>query len=422
MINVLVPIMQSTHAISKSVMKDARKNILFVVPYNPLLGSKGAQGPKNVSQPLISLLSDAHDVTLIVISDDTSLDEGVLSGAFPSVRRVHVCRPLTGWRRKLKRLYHVLACLPASLADGYSLTLRPLLRQYAPGSDLVHFEYFTLAPSIQFAQTMRPVQLHCHDAYSLYQLRVFEQARGLAEKAKAWVRYTMFRRLEHNLIARADVAMTVSPVDCDYLRAAGLTNVHYLPAAVQERQYEIPAGRSIRPLELLCVVPATYHQFQAEALRDFFRDDFPALQRKFPGKLPVTLFGKSAPRLQAELAPFIQVDAVGFVDDYFSFLAERNWIYFYPQRAGAGLHTKVRDAMAVRLPVVGYAEIMNAFQGKNWTSYISCESPAAVVAALEQLLENPELRQVIGEGGNHLLAERFSPNEVLRTLDGFLIK
>jgi glycosyltransferase involved in cell wall biosynthesis len=65
---------------------------------------------------------------------------------------------------------------------------------------------------------------------------------------------------------------------------------------------------------------------------------------------------------------------------------------------------------------------MNAFQGKNWTSYISCESPAAVVAALEQLLENPELRQVIGEGGNHLLAERFSPNEVLRTLDGFLIK
>lgn len=403
-------------------MNHTRNHILFVVPYNPLLGSKGAQGPKNVSQPLITLLSDVHDVTLIVLTDDMALDEHALARVFPNVRRAHVCRPLAGRARKLKRLQYVLGGLPASLADGCSPTLHSLLRQYAPDCDLVHFEYFTLAPSIRFAQTMRPVQLHCHDAYSLYQLRILEQAHGLAEKAKAWVRYSMFKRLEHNLIARADVAMTVSPVDCDYLRASGLTNVRYLPAAVQERHYEIPAGRSTRPLELLCVVPATYHHFQAEALRDFFRDDFPALQRKFPGKLPVTLFGKSAPRLQAELAPFIQVDAVSYVEDYFSFLAERNWIYFYPQRAGAGLHTKVRDAMVVRLPVVGYAEIMNAFQGKNWTSYISCESPAAVVAALEQLLENPELRQAIGEGGNHLLAERFSPNEVLRTLDGFLIK
>jgi glycosyltransferase involved in cell wall biosynthesis len=400
-------------------MNHTHKNILFVVPYNPLLGSKGAQGPKNVSQPLISLLSDAHSVTLIVVSNDASLDERVLAAAFPSVCRVHVCRPLAGRARKLKRLRYALGGLPASLADGYSPDLHPLLRQYAPACDFVHFEYFTLAPSIRFAQSMRPVLLHCHDAYSLYQLRILEQAHGVVEKASAWVRYSMFRRLEHTLIARADVAMTVSPVDRDYLVDAGLTNVRYLPAAVQERRDAIPAGRSAKPLELLCVVPATYHHFQAEALRDFFRDAYPELMRKFPGQLRVTLFGKSAPRLQAELAPFVQAEAVNYVDDYFAFLGERNWIYFYPQRAGAGLHTKVRDAMAVSLPVVGYAEIMNAFQGENWKHYISCDSPAAVVAALERLMEDPGLRHAVAEGGKQLLAERFSPDEVLKTLSGF---
>jgi glycosyltransferase involved in cell wall biosynthesis len=403
-------------------MNHTKKNILFVVPYNPLLGSKGAQGPKNVSQPLIALLSEAHDVTLIVISDDAGLDDDVLIRAFPNVRRVHVCRPLSGWGRKLKRLRHILSCLPASLADGDSLALHPLLRQYAPHCDLVHFEYFTLAPSIRFAQSMRPVQLHCHDAYSLYQLRTLEQARSLAEKVKAWLRFAMFKRLERTLIARADVAITVSTVDRDYLIESGLTNVRYLPAALQERKPEIPAERSTQAVELLCVVPAVYHHFQAEALCDFFRDVYPVLARRFPGKLPVTLFGKSAQRLQAELAPFIRVDAVGYVEDYFSFLLKRNWIYFYPLRAGAGLHTKVRDAMAAKLPVVGYDEIMNAFQGKNGKHYICCSSPIDVIAALERLLETPELRLDIGEGGYRLLGKRFSSERVLKTMEGFFVE
>lgn len=397
-----------------SAMSSTRKQILFVVPYNPLLGSKGAQGPKNVTQPLIELLSSVHDLVLVVVTDDPSLEPAVLHAKFPALYAAHVCRPLSGRARRVARFRYLLRCLPPSLADGESPELPALLSKYASSSDLIHFEYFTLASYIHLVQPRCPVQLHCHDAYSLYQRRYLEQAIGIVKRAKAMMRFLMFKHLEHSFIAKAAVALTVSPVDQRYLARAGLTNVRYLPPPVQKITQPIAVDRDRMPPELLCVVPARFEEFQAAALREFFRDAYPALVQKFPGQMSITLLGKTARRMQAELQPYIQVHAVEFVDDYFAFLANRNWIYFYPQRAGAGLHTKVRDAMALRLPVVGYAEIMDAFQGDNWQHYVSCGNSADVVDALIAMVGDSKLRRKVGEGGNRFLSERFSENNVLR--------
>jgi glycosyltransferase involved in cell wall biosynthesis len=396
-----------------SAMNKSRQTILFVVPYNPLLGSKGAQGPKNVSQPLICLLSTVHDIVLVVVADDPALTEAQLHAAFPLVREIHLCRPFSGRARRWARLRYMLSCLPPSLADGDSHELSALLRAYASTSDLVHFEYFTLASSIRLVQFSRPVQLYCHDAYSLYQLRYLEQTKGVVNKAKALLRFLMFRHLESSFIAKADAALTVSPVDRQYLADAGLTNVHYLPPPVQDVELSIAPNRADRPAELLCVVPATYHHFQAEALRDFFRDSFPGLKSRFAGEVPVTLFGKSARRLQAELESYVQTQAVEFVEDYFDFLGSRNWIYFYPQRAGAGLHTKIRDAMAAQLPVIGYAEILDAFEGTSGEHYFACANNDEVIDAFSALLNDPALTGQIGGGGKRFLSEQFGSRNVL---------
>jgi glycosyltransferase involved in cell wall biosynthesis len=398
-------------------MNKSRRKILFVVPYNPLLGSKGPQGPKNVSQPLIGLLSTVHDIVLVVVADDPALSEARLRSAFPLVREVHICRPLAGRARQWTRLRYMLSCLPPSLADGVSRELPALLRDYVSASDLVHFEYITLASSIRLVQPLRPVQLHCHDAYSLYQLRYLKRAHGVVEKTKALLRFLMFKHLEHRFIAKVAAALTVSPVDRQYLVDAGLTNVHYLPPPVQDIDLPMAASRADMPAELLCVIPATYHHFQAAALRDFFRDAFPAVNRRFSGKVSVTLFGKSARRFQAELEPYVQAHAVEFVEDYFAFLNSKNWIYFYPQRAGAGLHTKVRDAMAVKLPVVGYTEIMDVFQGNSGEHYFACTNDNQVIEALSSLLTDPELHNRIGEAGKRFLSEQFGSANVLGTLE-----
>lgn len=398
-------------------MNNNRKSILFVVPYNPLLGSKGPQGPKNVSQPLIDLVSAAHDVVLIVVSDDASLNEGLLRSAFPTLRQAHICHPLEGTAKRRARLRFLLKGLPPALADGISRELPAILSKYAVLSDLVHFEYFTLAPFVELVQPSCPVQLHCHDAYSLYQKRLLEQNEGMLEKLKALLRFLMFRKLERSLIAKAAAALTVSPVDQQYLARKGMSNMHYLPPALREVQLPVVAGRADQQVELLCVVSATYQRSQANALLVFFRDMFPILARQVRGSLRVTLLGKSAGRLQAEIRPFIQADAAEFVEDYFSFLNGRNWICFYPQRAGAGLHTKLRDVMAARLPVVGYTEIMDAFAGTSGEHYFSCDSDEQVVQALAALISDPSLHARVGEGGYGLLSERFGPACVLGAME-----
>lgn len=396
-------------------MNSKKKSLLFVVPYNPILGSKGPQGPKNVSQPLIDLVSTMHDAVLIVVSADATLTESTLRVVFPALKQVHIVRPLAGWARQRARLRFILQGLPPALVDGISHELPTLLRKYAVSSDLVHLEYFTLAASIRMVQPICKVQLHCHDAYSLYQKRLLEQAGSITDKLMALLRFLMFRNLERRLINKATIALTVSPIDQQYLAHHGLTNVHYLPPALQEINITIPSERKNLQVELLCIVSANYQSSQATSLRAFFCENFPLLTRQVGGTLPVTLLGKSAKRLQTELLPYVKVDAVEFVDEYFLFLSSRNWVCFYPQRAGAGLHTKLRDIMAAQLPIVGYTEIMDAFSGASGEHYFSCENDDQVVDAITALLSNPELLARVGQGGHRLLTEQFGPARVVDT-------
>lgn len=394
-------------------MAGRRRRILFVVPYNPVLGSRGPQGPKNVSQPLIELVSNSYDMVLIVVSADKALTKDKLHTIFSKVQHVHIVRPLSGWARNFARLRFILQGLPPSLADGLSHELPSLMGKYAASTEIVHFEYFTLSAYIRVVQPIACIQLHCHDAYSLYQKRCFEQAGNIMNKLLALLRFQMFRNLERRLIANATIALTVSPIDQRYLAYHGLSNVYYLPPALQDIKISIPPLRKNLQIELLCIVSASYQHSQAAALLDFFREKFPLLAQQAGGALPVTLFGKSSKRIKAELLPFVEVEAVEFVDDYFTFLSSRNWICFYPQRTGAGLHTKLRDMMAAQLPVVGYKEIMDAFSGINGEHYFSCENIDQVTTAISSLLSDPALHDRVAKGGLRLLSDQFGPAKVL---------
>lgn len=395
-------------------MINKNKQVLFVVPYNPILGSSGPQGPKNVSQPLINLISASYDVVLVVVSADENLNEISLRTVFPRVKYFNIVRPLKGWSRRFARLKFVIQGLPASLADGLAHELPILLRKYATTVDIVHFEYFTLVASIAVVQPFADVQLHCHDAYSLYQKRLLAQSNSFFAKFLAFLRFLSFRNLENRFIAKASVALTVSPIDRQYLAQHGLSNIHYLPPALQPLDLNISPDRNKLKPELLCIVSAIYQQSQANELLEFFRNEFPRLVQQAGGVLPVTLFGKSSRQLQIQLMPYVKVEAVEFIEDYFSFISDRNWICFYPQRAGAGLHTKLRDIMAAKVPVVGFAEIMDAFSGTNGEHYFSCNDIVSVANSISIILSNPDVHERVALGGFRLLSERFSPETVLR--------
>jgi len=390
--------------------------ILFVVPYNPLLGSEGPQGPKNVTQPLIQLLSKNNQTTLVVITNDSGLNVNELKAKFPLIKDAHVFQPVSGIFRHLIRAICCLFLLPPALSESFSISFAVAFSGLASTHDLIHFEYFTLAPFICLGRRMLPTMIHGHDAYSLFQERCLAHAASLTEALKAWVRVRMFRNLERNWLSKASLVLTVSPVDRDYLTSLGLLNARYLPAAFQSRNQQTHLRTRPDQPKLLIIVSASYQESQAKALSIFFRHHFPSLVERLGFNPRVVLFGKSASQIKSGLNWVAAIEAVNFVTDYHNFLDEENWIAYYPQRIGAGLHTKLRDFINAAVPIIGHPEILDAFQGVNGTHYYSCTKEDQVVQAIHELMTDSATRETITRNAKELLDERFSERVIIESL------
>lgn len=102
---------------------------------------------------------------------------------------------------------------------------------------------------------------------------------------------------------------------------------------------------------------------------------------------------------------------VEWVDDYGAFLASGD-IYVYPQRAAAGLQTKVQHAMGAGLAVVAVSEILEALGVDSDLAAVAVE-PAGMVAATLDLAADRVRREAIGAAAREHVARHFAP-EVVR--------
>jgi hypothetical protein len=70
----------------KATITNCKKyNIIYVCPYNPVIATKGPQGPKNVSQPFILAMSSIADVHLIVICKEKDFNKAKSEELFKNV-------------------------------------------------------------------------------------------------------------------------------------------------------------------------------------------------------------------------------------------------------------------------------------------------------------------------------------------------
>lgn len=396
-------------------MSHGKKRLLFVVPYNPILGSAGAQGPKNVSSPLISFLSKSFDLHLVVISDDASLSPKDLINIFPNILEAQVLKPYSGFRRAIIRLIYALQGVPPALCEGNAPGLRKLLRKYSPFCDLIHFEYFTLASNICSVQKFCPVQIHGHDAYSLYQNRRLKYSGNNLQAVKSLILRFMFNRLESTLLAKADSFLVVSPIDAAYLKTKGLINVSYLPPALGLSPVEgyASASNNYGTRDLLVYVPPGMQLIEVDQIINALQDAIKELKVSGFGQVAVTFLGKGVDLLREKVGESISAEYIYFVNDYFAFLSSRKWIFVYPVRAGAGLHTKLRDVMLLGHPVIGFREIMAAFGGHNFRDYVECNSGSDLSRSVVQLLLREDLSGKIGLAGKEFIIDRFGESSVV---------
>lgn len=90
----------------------------------------------------------------------------------------------------------------------------------------------------------------------------------------------------------------------------------------------------------------------------------------------------------------------------------QDWVYVYPQRCGTGLQTKVQQAMACGLPVVGYDCAFSGIDVRSGENCLVCTSPEEIAAAVTSLMRDASLRTRIGRAAADYVRKEFAIDRV----------
>jgi glycosyltransferase involved in cell wall biosynthesis len=189
-------------------------------------------------------------------------------------------------------------------------------------------------------------------------------------------------------------------------RLAPGANIHVLPVAA--------AARVRQPRHTVRVLVCGAFWMPAVAA-----DAISFLTHWQPANVELVVWGRDAPEVLRTAAAAAGGAYVDWVEDYDEFLASGD-IYVYPQRAAAGLQTKVQQAMAAGLAVVAAPEILEALEVDSDLPAVAAASAAAMAEATADLIRHPRRREATGAAAREHIARHFAPALVRGTLNQIL--
>jgi polysaccharide biosynthesis protein PslH len=377
--------------------------VLFLVPHALLPANTGN---KRLTDGLLRYLTSIARCDIAMLVDpDTDQDalELAVREAYPDVEKVLCFRRGVGSAAALARTRALVRGVHPAFGRYDSAEFRAwLTRHVAVGRkyDLVHFDMMLMAPYRHVCGDT-PTVLVASDAYS----RAARSVRYIATRPRYMVTTRMqeilHRRFERSEYPKFSAVCVVSRPDLEYLRALvpaarfRRIGIAVSPEFISQPPRSFPVQE--RAAGVLCT-GSLDHEGVAQGVLEFLVDSVPSLRADHAETDFVFLGRNPLPFLERAVAAAPGARHVDYVEDYREFL-DRDWVYAYPQRCGSGLQTKVQQAMALGLPVVGYPE---AFEGLDVTpgrDCLVCETPGQFTDAVRSLLDSAELRDRIGRAG-----------------------
>ena len=384
--------------------------ILFILPYQVVPPNSGN---KNLTANLLKFMSREVSCDLVML-----LDAGVCSDSavklvrqtYPHLQHVAAFQKPQGWARAIERFKAILSAYHLSLGSYMSGLFRDWLKENSRRYDLVHFDMVHTSLYRGSCDDVASL-LVASDAYSM---AAWESAQFLTrwrDRARVRLEGWLLSNVERRQYRKFDVVCSVSTRDASYLtRQLNGRSVKTIGIGLgdeySQREIRHFAHADSLKVEIL-ITGSLDHEGVALGAAQFIRECLPALRQKHPG-VQVTLLGKNPQVFLMDLVAAVpDLQHVDFVQDYADFL-DRDWVYVYPQQNATGLQTKVQQAMALGLPVVGYPV---SFGGLNVTSgehcYI-CEDAIEVTQRVSALLSNPLQRVDMGKAASAHIRTLFS--------------
>lgn len=213
-------------------------------------------------------------------------------------------------------------------------------------------------------------------------------------------------RAENNIVKYAAVTALTSDEEAQRLERRVGQPVMGIPMAVPQKDRCTP---SAAPSSSIAFLGVMHYGPNMAALR-YLRDEIlPELERR-GRKVTVNVIGKSSEEQRAEFEGH-PIEFAGYVENLAEAL-DKNRMFVSPILSGTGVKTKVLDALSVGLPIVatplGVAGIpvtrdVNALVGHDTQEFVD---------AIEQLMDNPEIADKVGNAGYELLGISMNPDTV----------
>ena len=364
-------------------------------------------GPKHLTYNLIKFISRHHECHLAGFYEDK--DSLFIKNQLPNVKILRFFQKSKGFPLRLSQLFFMLKGSPASLAryknDEFQswLKMQILTENY----DLVHFDTFNMSLYHHVCHQL-PSVLIASDAYSMGYKRGARVVHSPFLKLRYLHTAWLLEHFERCYYPNFTKVCTVSDVDTQYLRTNNPNlDVETIEIPVGEEFLSLPDAQMYKDgnPQLLCVGLLSAPCIGQGTL-DFLRKVYPAVVNAVPD-VKLTVWGRNpVPALRRKLRTMPTVRYIDFVEDYIGELS-RAWVYVYPQRCGSGCQTKVQQAMALGIPVVGSPEAFGGIAAEHGKHVFICKTPGEFTEAIVNLLRNREIRRQLGTAARELIREHY---------------
>jgi glycosyltransferase involved in cell wall biosynthesis len=365
------------------------------LPYLPCRGGFRLYGGN-----LIRHLSRRHEIDLVsMLIDD---DEGHLEWA-----RQH-CASVTTIR--VPRSGKLLAPLSAVTANLWGRPLQQrremgaILREKFARWDVIHVEGGypgAIVPDLPIAKV-----LSLHDSWTLRCAEMLKCAQTTREKLYYQLLTLHEPRFERLVYPRFERCTVVAAPDLEEVRRVVPNGKFDLIPYGTDTEYFHPVDVPKQPHELVFHSHLGYAP-NIEAALEFANDIFPLVRAQVPDAV-FHLVGASPGEKIQELAsrPGIKISAN--LPDLRPAVCSAQ-VYVCAIRHGTGLKSKMLEAMAMRLPIVGYPGAIVGLEGSApGKQYHLAQDPKEFAAHVVSLLKDPARADRMAQAGRELVEEKYS--------------
>jgi polysaccharide biosynthesis protein PslH len=385
--------------------------IAYVVPYVP---NQIRTRPYNLISSLTEL---GHEVDVFTLgsSEADFRDARLLKARCLYYQH----QPL--WRSMLNSALAVPSNKPLQAVYSWHPKLAAQLKTLLQKYDVVHVEHLRGSAYGTFIKSHFPSMPVVWDSVDCIS-HLFKQAASKSGSffGKQMTRFELgrTRNAEGRLLGAFDHVVVTSAIDRDALLEIVPDGVDPAPITVLSNGVDQDYFRLNPDIErdadtLVFSGKMSYHA-NVSMVMYLYNEIMPRLWAKRPS-VRLVVVGKDPPAAIRKLGDSSRVHVTGTVDDIRPFLWKAA-AAVVPLVYGAGVQNKILEAMATGTPVITNSKVLDSLAVTPGIELLVAESAAEFATAILQLIEDPVLRNTVGEAGLHYVQEHHSWKESARKM------